>query len=109
MSIETSGYQHIKLIILDLVDLSRDAIHIHIGLAVFLLAIIFWRRQQVDLWALVPVFLIACLMEALDLRDDLATFGYLRWSASLHDVINTVFWPTIAVITSKFLSSKKSC
>lgn len=103
---ETSAYQHLKLIILDVLDLSRDAIHIHIGLLVFFLAVVLWRRGRFDILALLPVFLVAIGMEVLDLRDDLASLGYMRWSASLHDLINTVFWPTLVVVTSKWLMKR---
>ena len=100
---ETSAYQNLKLIILDVLSLSKDAIHIHIGLLVFFLAVVLWRRGQLDILALLPVFLVAGGMEVLDLRDDLESLGYMRWSASLHDLINTVFWPTLIVISSKWL------
>lgn len=105
---ETSAYQNLKLIILDVVNLSKDAIHIHIGLLVFFLAVVLWRRGRFDLLALLPVFLVAGTMEVLDLRDDLGSLGYMRWSASLHDLINTVFWPTFIVVSVKWLGSREN-
>lgn len=104
---ETSAYQNLKLIILDALSLSKDAIHVHIGLLVFFLAVVLWRRGQLDILALLPVFLVAGGMEVLDLRDDLGSLGYMRWSASLHDLINTVFWPTLVVISSKWLMKRE--
>lgn len=105
---ETSTYQNLKLTFLEVVNLSKDAVHMHIGLLVFFLAVVLWRRGRVDFVSLVPVFLVAGAMEALDLRDDLASFGYMRWSASLHDLINTVFWPTLVVFSSKWLRSREN-
>ena len=105
---ETSAYQNFKLIILDVLSLSKDAIHIHIGLLVFFLAVVLWRRWQLDILALLPVFLVAGGMEVLDLRDDLESLGYMRWSASLHDLINTIFWPTLIVISSKWLMKREN-
>jgi len=87
---ESSGYQSFKLIILDVLTLSKDAIHVHIGLLVFFLAVFIWRRGKVHILALFPVFLIAGGMEVLNLRDDLRSLGYMRWSAILRDLINTV-------------------
>lgn len=104
---ETSAYQNLKLIVLDVLSLSRDAIHIHIGLLVFFLAVVLWRHRRFDILSLLPVFLVAGAMEALDLRDDLASLGHMRWSASLHDLINTVFWPTLIVISSKWLRKRE--
>lgn len=105
---ETSAYQHLKLDVLELVNLSKDAIHVHIGLLVFFLAVALWRRGRFDVFSLIPVFLVAGAMEALDLRDDLGSFGYMRWSASLHDLINTVFWPVLVVFTSKWLGNREN-
>ncbi len=83
--------------------MSKDAIHVHIGLLVFFLAVVFWRRGRLDYLSLLPVFFIAGVMEFLDLKDDWVSLGYLRLSASAHDLINTVLWPTIAVVASKWL------
>ena len=104
---DTSTYQSLKLAILDLLNLSKDAIHIHIGMAVFLTAILLWKHGKISVAYLIPVFVIAGGMEVLDLLDDWQSLGYLRWSASLHDVINTTLWPTIIVFLIKYFDSKK--
>ena len=104
---ETSAYQNLKLIVLDVLSLSKDAVHIHIGLLVFFLTVVLWRRGQLDILALLPVFLVAGAMEVLDLRDDLGSLGYMRWSASIHDLVNTVFWPTLVVISSNCLIKRE--
>ncbi|MFA5495923.1 MAG: hypothetical protein WC247_14230 [Porticoccaceae bacterium] len=104
---ETSAYQGFKPVVLDILALSKDAVHIHVGLVVFLLAVVLWRRGRLDRWSLLPVLLAAGAMEAQDLRDDLVSLGYMRWSASVHDFVNTVFWPTMAVISGKWLDIRK--
>lgn len=104
----TSAYQSWKVIILDVLSLSKDAIHIHIGLLVFFLAVVLWRRGQFDFLALLPVVFVAGAMEMLDLRDDLGSLGHMRWSASLHNLINTAFWPILIVILIKWLDGRKS-
>jgi hypothetical protein len=104
---ESSGYQSLKFVILDILHLSKDAIHIYVGLIVFSLAVFLWRRGRLDYLSLLPVFIAAGAMEFLDLRDDLVSLGYMRWSSSAHDLINTVFWPTIAVIACKWLGTRK--
>jgi hypothetical protein len=48
---EVTAYQSLKLIILDVLGLSKDAIHLHIGLLVFFLAAVLWRRGRFDLLA----------------------------------------------------------
>lgn len=103
----SSTYQSIKLTILEVLDLSKDAIHMHIGLAVFLAAVILWRRGRLDYWSLLPVIFVAVAMECLDLRDDMRSLGYMRWSASVHDIVNTTLWPILAVMSSKWLQQRK--
>ena len=38
-----SDYQNAKLIILSILEISKDAIHIHVGLIVFFAAVVLWR------------------------------------------------------------------
>ena len=91
-----------KIHVLNAVDLSRDAVHIYVGMAVLLLFVIIFQRGRFSFVSLVPVFVVAIIMAVFDLYDDSRTFGYLRWDASLHDVVNTVFWPVILVFVAKF-------
>ena len=99
---ETSTCQSIKLIILSLVGLSKDAIHIYIGLLCFFILLIVFKKP-IDSWQLlIPVLIVSVAMESLDLRDDLLSLGYFRWSASLHDIVNTMFWPLAIVLLFKF-------
>ncbi|EAQ98174.2 hypothetical protein [Congregibacter litoralis] len=99
--VETSSYQLMKIHILNAVDLSKDAVHIYVGMAVFLITIIVWQRGRISWLSLIPVIAVATVMEALDLHDDSRSFGYLRWGASAHDLLNTVFWPTVIVLLAK--------
>lgn len=46
-------------------------------------------------------------MEILDLKDDWQSLGYMRWSASIHDIVNTAIWPVIIVLLFKVYRSKK--
>lgn len=53
---ETSNYQNLKLVILDFVNLSKDAIHIHIGLIVFICVVLICKKGRVVHTCLIPVF-----------------------------------------------------
>jgi hypothetical protein len=48
------------------------------------------------------VLAIAMLAEALDARDDIADLGHWRIGASIHDIVNTMFWPTIICILARY-------
>jgi hypothetical protein len=99
---ETSTVQSIKLIILSVVGLSKDALHVYVGLAVFLAAALVLRKP---LHAFLPWFavcLAAIAGEALDAFDDLRSLGHWRVGASVHDILNTLFWPTVLSLLSRF-------
>lgn len=89
----TSAVQAAKLAIVAFTGLAKDALHIYVGLAVFLLILALWPGSRRTWWPLLLVLLVAVGGELLDLLDDLASLGYWRWGASLHDVLNTAFWP----------------
>ena len=96
-----SDYQNLKLIILSILETSKDAIHIHVGLIVFFAALIIWRRGTIDARCLIPVVIVASLMELLDLRDEFRHFNRFRMvavTASIHDLINTMLWPVVIVV-----------
>jgi len=103
----TSFYQLMKIHILSFFHLSKDAVHIHIGLLAFFLWVLIFRKPLGSLKALIPVLMIAAAMEVFDLRDDFNTFGRFRWGASLHDLINTLFWPVVIVLGVKIRSFRK--
>lgn len=92
---DTSVVQTAKLAIVGATGLSKDALHIYVGLAVYLASRFVFRKQPHAFGPVVLVLLVACLGEALDMRDDILSLGHWRWGASLHDVINTAFWPVV--------------
>ena len=106
MPIDTSAYQLAKIHIMNLVPLSKDAVHIYIGLTVFFAAVVLWKKRRIQPACLIPVLAIAFGMESFDLFDDLRSFGHLRLGASIHDIINTIFWPVVVVILVKIRAIK---
>lgn len=101
---ETTTVQSIKLAIMVATDLSRDALHVYAGLTAFLVASIVFKRPLRSLVPLSAAIAVAVFVELLDLRDDLATFGHWRVTASLHDIANTVFWPFILFAFARWTS-----
>jgi hypothetical protein len=86
---------------MDLLNLSKDAIHIHIGLTIFFVSVILWQKGNIKSICLIPVLFAAGLMEVIDLYDDINSLGHMRLAASAHDIINTCIWPTLIVLFSK--------
>ncbi|QIO04915.1 hypothetical protein [Acinetobacter shaoyimingii] len=102
-----SAFQQFKTSIVSFTGLERDALHIYAGLAVFLLIALLHGRQLKSIYALLAVFGVAIGAELLDARDDLIHYGYWRYGASVHDMINTIFWPTVIWLSAKFKMWKK--
>ena len=100
---DSSFYQSLKLQILQHVSLSKDAIHIYIGMIVFLIAIFLLNKRRIGWRCLIPVIVVAVFMEVMDLYDDLKSLGYPRWGASVHDIVNTILWPSILTLLDKFI------
>lgn len=99
---ETSLVQAFKLAIVSATGLSKDALHIYAGLAIFLLLAVLMRDRPSLVRPWCVVLLAAVIAEALDLRDDLASLGQWRWAASLHDVLNTIAAPSVFAVLFHF-------
>jgi hypothetical protein len=98
---ETSAVQSIKLAIVAATGLSKDTLHVYVGLSVFLVVAAASKRSIASWTPWLAVLLVALLGEAVDMRDDLMSVGHWRWAASLHDVLNTVFWPSVLLLLAR--------
>ena len=99
---ETSFVQGLKLDIMGFTGLAKDALHIYVGLGVWLLAAALFRRSITTWRPWLAVLVVACGIEAFDAFDDWVRLGRWRWRASLHDVINTMFWPTVLALLARY-------
>lgn len=66
-------------------------LHIHAGMAVLLVARVVTRRS---LGTLVPLSVVVAAEAANEILDRLH-WGSWRWSDTIGDVVNTLFWPTV--------------
>ena len=89
----------------ELVGLSKDALHVHLGLLVFLLAIVIFRRSAASLVPWTCVLVLQLVNEAVD------TFhwhnGVLDFDLreSLKDMVNTMLWPTLLLLLTRFTNA----
>ena len=106
LALRTSEYQLLKLRVLDVVPLAKDAVHIYIGFACLLLAVIVLRVPLRSWKALIPGLVATVVMEAFDLRDNRADgIGY-QWRASFRDVVNTNLVPVVLVLATRLDAGK---
>jgi hypothetical protein len=98
---ELSTLQSIKMTIIMATGLSRDALHIYFGLAVFLLSAAALRKPLRSYVPWLMVLTAALIGELLDMRDDFGFYGYWRWDAGMHDLLNTLFWPSVLMLLAR--------
>jgi len=94
--------QRIKLAIVELTGLSKDTLHVYVGLGVFLAVAAVSPRRLRSIVPLLAVAAVAVAGEIVDLWHDRSSVGYWRWEASLRDMLNTLFWPTVIWLLARF-------
>jgi cell shape-determining protein MreD len=91
-----------KLFLVDATDLSKDALHVYVGLAIMLLVAILFRRSLADWRPLAAVALAAVAGEIWDLVDTIMDGRSPRFSLNWKDVWNTLFWPSLLFLLARF-------
>ena len=94
-------FQDAKTWLVELLGLSRDAMHVYIGLTVFLLVAILFRLQLRDWRPLAAVFLVAVAGEVWDLFERLRPDQAPFWAGNWHDLWNTCFWPLMLFLLAR--------
>ena len=97
-----SEFQLLKLQLVSFAGLAKDALHVYVGLAVFLLAAWLLRRPLRSLVPLGVVVAVALAGEAWDLLDTARAGQRLAWWRSWHDVWNTAFWPAVLFLLARY-------
>lgn len=97
-----SAFQQAKLFLVQLLGLPRDALHIYVGLAVFLAAAALLRRP-LGSWVPIGAVVAAALAgEAWDLIETRAAGATAHWDRNWHDVWNTCFWPAMLFVLARY-------
>ena len=95
--------QNLKLYLIDLTGLGRDALHVYAGLAVFLTVRLLWRWRGGWVIAWLAALALASSIEWLDMRAE-GQAGVLQPDpAHWHDVWNTMVWPTVLLLIGRWL------
>lgn len=102
IAMTASPVQTIKLAIVSFTSLEKDALHVYVGLIVFFATALLARRRLRDWLPLAAAVSVALLGEGVDMADDLRWLGHWQWQASLHDVLNTSFWPLAIFLLARW-------
>jgi hypothetical protein len=106
-AVQTSTYQSLKLRVLSILPLAKDAIHIYIGFGCYAATLVLFRLPMGSGRALIPGFLVSLGMEYVDLRDNWRAHGRLLWTDSLKDIVNTNLIPVLAVAVARLRAGRR--
>ncbi|KGB55028.1 hypothetical protein FG91_01657 [Sphingopyxis sp. LC81] len=84
-------------------DLSKDALHIYFGLALFVAVRLMWRWRGGWLVAWLAVLAMASGGEWLDMSLEAQRSAIQPDAAHWHDIWNTMFWPTVLLLIGRWL------
>lgn len=98
----TMLFHNAKLELLDLTQLSKDALHVHISVLIVLLScsLFKWRVASWRPWLL--VLGLALLGEFWDVRYSIADHDPLHPLGNLKDILNTLAAPTLLMLAARY-------
>ncbi len=100
-------YNSLKTDLAALLGMSKDALHIHIGLAIFVTLMLVLRRSPGSLLPWLGVLAFEVINEILDIFHwHEGTYSF-EIGDSFKDVLNTMFWPTVAVFAFRVFSARR--
>lgn len=90
-------YSELKDQLGDLTGMSEDLVHVHVGLAIFVLTALLLRKRMRSPIPLIAVAVFEFANEAVDyyVRD-----GWTPMASAL-DVVNTLFWPVVLFLLAR--------
>jgi hypothetical protein len=105
-----SAFQQAKIALGQLMGLPKDALHIYVGMAVFLAAAALFRRPLGSWLPIAAVLAAALAGEAWDLIETRAAGARVHLDRNWHDVWNTCFWPFLLFLLARYtrLLSRKA-
>jgi hypothetical protein len=93
--------EQLKAQLVLLTGVTRDALHTQLGLFIFFMVALMFGKRAGSPIPILAVLSAALLSEVFDRLRDLSDYGVWDWRESIHDVINTVFWPAVIVALVK--------
>lgn len=100
-------YNAIKTDLATFLGISKDALHIHIGLAIFFGLVLLFRRQPNSLLPWLGVLAFEIVNELFDIFHWHNGGFSFEIGGVLKDIVNTMVWPTVAIVTFRFLAARR--
>jgi hypothetical protein len=102
--VTVSSFQAAKIELIRLTGLPRDALHIYVGMAVFIAVALIFRRSLRDPRPIAAVLLVAIAGEVWDLVDRSRSGYPPAVAGGWHDLWNTLFWPSVLFLLARYTS-----
>jgi len=94
------GYQDLKLLVEQYSGLEKDALHIHVALLLYLIAMFAFRQTRRSRFPWLFVLLVELANEAVDILSNNAEAWVIEGSAK--DLWNTMLWPTVLLFVGRY-------
>ena len=92
-----------KIVIETYTGLQRDALHIHVALALYFVAMVVFRRSRRSRVPWLVVLGLEAANELYDFRMNLQDTPYTQaLDASVKDLWNTMLWPTVILLVGRY-------
>lgn len=101
-----AAFQHWKIGVIQDAGLAKDALHIYVGLAIFITVRLVWRWRGGWIIAWLAALAAALTGEWIDMGSEALSSALQPDDAHWHDVWNTMFWPTVLLIVGRWLQPK---
>lgn len=96
-----SALQSAKLWVIALTGLSKDALHVYVGLTLFFGSALLFKWSLAGWRPWTVVLLAAVSGEAWDISDRLVSAVPVDLAGDWHDIWNTMFWPSVILILAR--------
>lgn len=103
---KTHMYNAIKTDLAAFLDITKDALHIHIGLAIFVALILILRRSPGSIVPWLGVLAFEVLNEGLDIFHWHEGAFFFEIGDAFKDIAITMFWPTVVVLGVRIASRR---
>ena len=100
-------YNAIKTDLAALLGITKDALHIHIGLAIFFGLALLLRRSPSSLLPWLGVLGFELVNELVDVFHWYNGTFQFEIGDAFKDLANTMLWPTVALIAARLANSRK--
>jgi hypothetical protein len=101
-------YNTLKTDLATFLGISKDALHIHLGLAIFVALMLILRRAPSSLLPWLGVLAFELVNEAMDIFHWHEGAFSFEVGDSLKDLINTMIWPTLIMLAFKAAAVRRT-